>query len=205
MMNNNRQNPTSVGILSGGTMDRRTARADQSRAALKKAFLELFQTKEPEEITVVELCRKAGLNRSTFYAHYSYVDELIKEIIWDCVKDVYFDLGTQWNLPLDDGGVDRKIISTYIHRFLNNPTLRRFCTCDNSEKYRTLIIRAQIELTLGESKDPARYYIAYFYNAGVLNFTQEWFSNGMPLHEDSFVEIIHEFSKVMYGMELLYY
>ena len=42
-------------------MDRRTARADQSRAALKKAFLELFQTKEPEEITVVELCRKAGL------------------------------------------------------------------------------------------------------------------------------------------------
>lgn len=183
-------------------MDKRTARSIKSKNALKSAFLELIQAKDPELITVVDLCRKAGLNRSTFYAHYSYTDDLIREIILDSVKEVYFDLGTQWNLPLDGGGVDRTVISTYIHRFLNNPTLRRFCTCYNSEKYRTMIIRAQIELTLGESKDPVRYYTAYFYNAGVLNFTQEWFSNGMPLQENHFVEIIHEFSKVMYGLKL---
>ena len=47
-------------------MDRRNARAAQSKAALKNAFLALFQSKEPEEITVVVLCRKAGVNRSTF-------------------------------------------------------------------------------------------------------------------------------------------
>ena len=51
-------------------MDRRAARSEHSRAVLKAAFLELFLIKEPEEITVVELCRKAGRNRSTFYAHY---------------------------------------------------------------------------------------------------------------------------------------
>lgn len=183
-------------------MDKRTVRSLQSRNALKAAFLELLQTKDPEQITVVDLCGKAGLNRSTFYAHYSYIDEIIREIICDCLKNVYFDMGTQWNLPLDDGGVDRKVISTYIHRFLGNPTLRRFCTCDNSEKYRTMIIRAQIDVTLGESKDPVSYYTAYFYNAGVLNFTLEWFSNDMPLPENHFVEIIHEFSKVMYGLKL---
>ena len=182
-------------------MDRRTVRSLQSRNTLKAAFLDLFQTKEPEQISIVDLCKKAGLNRSTFYAHYSYIDELIREIIWDCVKDVYFDMGTQWNLPLDEGGVDRAVIDSYIRRFLKNPTLRRFCTCTNNEKYRTQIIRAQIELTLGESKDPIRYYIAYFYNAGVLNFTLEWFSNGMPIPPKDFVEIIHEYSKVMYGKE----
>ena len=47
-------------------MDRRIARGEQSKAALKAAFLALFQTKEPETITVIELCKKAGVHRSTF-------------------------------------------------------------------------------------------------------------------------------------------
>ena len=179
-------------------MDRRIARKERSKAALKEAFLELFREREPENITVVELCLKAGLNRATFYAHYGYLDNLIRELIWDSVREVYADMGFQWDLPLDDGGVDRGIIASYVRRFLNNPTLRRFCTCANSEKYRMLITRAQVEITLGESPDPKRYYTAYFYNAGVLNFTLELFRNGMPVPEKDAVEIIHEFSKVMY-------
>lgn len=179
-------------------MDRRIARRERSKAVLKEAFLELFRQKDPKNITVVELCQKADLNRSTFYSHYGYLDNLIRELIWDSVREVYADMGVQWDLPLDDGGVDRGIIASYVHRFLNNPTLRRFCTCANNEKYRTLITRAQVEITLGESPDPKRYYTAYFYNAGVLNFTLELFSNGMPVPERDVVEIIHEFSKVMY-------
>ena len=93
-------------------MDRRTARADQSRAALKKAFLELFQTKEPEEITVVELCRKAGLNRSTFYAHYGFMDMLVREVLRESVAEVFVGLETQWNLPLEYGGVARSVIAS---------------------------------------------------------------------------------------------
>lgn len=185
----------------GSKMDKRSARKEHSRAALKAAFLELFQTQDPEAISVVDLCEKARLNRSTFYAHYNYMDRLIKEIIWENVEEVYADLGTQWDLPLEDGGVDRKLIATYVRRFLNNPTLRRFCLCEGSERYRMLITRAQVEITLGVSPDPPKYYTAYFYNAGVLNFSLEWYNNGMPISEEKAVEIIHEFSKVMYRRE----
>ena len=107
-------------------MDQRVARSRRSRAKLKEAFLELFQTKEPEEITVVELCQKAGLNRSTFYAHYDYLDKLIRSILWESVEEVLDGLGIQWNLPLEDGGVDRNVIRIYLRHFLSNPTLRRF-------------------------------------------------------------------------------
>ena len=179
-------------------MDRRVARSARSKAALKEAFLTLLKAKEPEEITVVELCQMASLNRSTFYTHYRYMDDLIREIVWDSVREVYHDMGTQWELPLEKGGVDRALIAAYVRRFLENPTLRRFCTCAGSESYRSMIIRAQIEITLGESPDPVRYYTAYFYNAGVLNFTLEWFSKGMPIPEADAVEIIHDFSKTMY-------
>ena len=178
-------------------MDRRIARSERSKAALKSAFLELFQSKEPEEITVVELCQMAGVNRSTFYAHYAYIDMLIREVLWESVARV-FGGDTQWDLPLENGGAARGVIAVYIHRFLNDPTLRRFCTCANSGNYRTLITRAQVDLTLGPTKDATAYYTACFQNAGVLNLLLEWLNEGPPIPEESIVEIIHEFSKVMY-------
>ena len=66
-------------------MDKRVVRADRSKEKIKKAFMELFQTKEPDEISVVELCKKAKVNRSTFYAHYGYMDNLIREVLWEGV------------------------------------------------------------------------------------------------------------------------
>ena len=179
-------------------MDRRTLRSAKSKTALKTAFLELFRWKDPEEITVVELCRRAGVNRSTFYAHYGYMDDLIREVLWESVALVFGAMETQWDLPLENGGAERGVIAAYIHRFLNDPTLRRFCTCRNSGNYRTLIIRAQVDLTLGPTKDAATYYAAYFQNAGVLNLILEWFNEGPSIPEETIVEIIHEFSKTMY-------
>ena len=77
-MEYHKQFPTSVGILSAEeSMDQRVARGEQSKAAIKDAFLKLVKKKEPEDITVIDLCRKAGVNRSTFYAHYSNIDLLI--------------------------------------------------------------------------------------------------------------------------------
>ncbi len=179
-------------------MDQRNVRAEKSKAALKAAFLELFQTREPEAITVVELCKKAELNRSTFYAHYEYLDQMIREVLWESVEEMFEGISSQWELPLEDGGVARIFIDSYLHRLLRNPTIRRFCTCESRQNYLPLIIRAHVELTLGSSLDPVRYYAAYLHNAGVLNLVLEWFNNGMRVPKETITEIIHEFSKVMY-------
>ena len=60
-------------------MDRRTARAERSKSALKAAFLDLFQSREPADISVVALCEKAGLNRSTFYAHFTDIPDMFEQ------------------------------------------------------------------------------------------------------------------------------
>ena len=39
---------------------------------MERAFIELLQTKEMNQIHVTDICKQAGLNRTTFYA--SYVD-----------------------------------------------------------------------------------------------------------------------------------
>ena len=179
-------------------MDKRVARGQASKAKLKEAFLELVQTEEPGDITVVELCEKTGLNRSTFYVHYDYMGQLIREVLMESIGRVIEGYGTQWELPLEDGGVDRAAIAVYLRRLLSDPTVSRFCTCSESASYRDFIIRAHIELTLGPSLDPVRYSAAYIHNAGVLSFLFEWLKNGPSVPEETVIEIIHEFSKVMY-------
>ena len=72
-------------------MDKRVARGQASKAKLKEAFLELVQTEEPGDITVVELCEKTGLNRSTFYAHYEYMGQLIREVLMESIGRVIDD------------------------------------------------------------------------------------------------------------------
>jgi len=52
----------------------------RSRESIRKAFLELFKNKELSEISVTDIVKKAGINRATFYAHYTGVDNLMDEI-----------------------------------------------------------------------------------------------------------------------------
>lgn len=64
-------------------MDRRIKR---TRTAVFNAVLELMIEKETDKITVLELCKKADINKSTFYLHYKNIDECLQrcfQIIMD--------------------------------------------------------------------------------------------------------------------------
>lgn len=61
-------------------MDRRTRK---SKNAMKKALFELMTKKPFSQITVSELCENADINRSTFYANYTEMKELLSEIHQD--------------------------------------------------------------------------------------------------------------------------
>lgn len=47
---------------------------------LKKAFLKLYKEMQLQCISVKELCLKANVARTTFYAYYQNIDELLEEI-----------------------------------------------------------------------------------------------------------------------------
>lgn len=51
-------------------------RRKESQEKLEKAFIDLLQTHQLKDITVSELIKKAGLNRSTFYANYLDIFDL---------------------------------------------------------------------------------------------------------------------------------
>lgn len=57
-------------------MDRRIIR---TRAAVFNAVFDLSTEKELDKITVVELCERAGINKSTFYLHYKSINDCFQK------------------------------------------------------------------------------------------------------------------------------
>ena len=51
-----------------------------TQMVLKDSLVELMKEKSISKITIKELCEKADINRTTFYAHYSDQYELLKSI-----------------------------------------------------------------------------------------------------------------------------
>jgi AcrR family transcriptional regulator len=68
-----------------GRLDRRVR---YTRMVLRESLLELLKDKPLTEITLSELCRKADINRNTFYAHYASVRELFSAIEEELFKEV---------------------------------------------------------------------------------------------------------------------
>lgn len=66
-------------------MDKRIIKSKES---IEIAFIELRTKKELRKITVKELCEKANINKSTFYAHYEDIFQLSDQIESTVVKQV---------------------------------------------------------------------------------------------------------------------
>ena len=59
-----------------------------SAARMENALLELLRDKPFEKITVRLICERAGVNRSTFYAHYSDIFDMIQQMEIHLRKDL---------------------------------------------------------------------------------------------------------------------
>lgn len=55
-------------------------RRRESVAKIDRAFIELLQTKSLNQVTVSDICKKAELNRSTFYTNYLDIYDLADKI-----------------------------------------------------------------------------------------------------------------------------
>lgn len=55
-------------------------RVQRTYAALEKALMTLIKKKRLEQITTSELCREAGINRNTFYAHFATPNDVFDHI-----------------------------------------------------------------------------------------------------------------------------
>lgn len=62
-------------------MNKSESKYRNTALCMDEALLLLLQKKDYVYITVKEVCKKAGVNRSTFYLHYENMDDLLQESV----------------------------------------------------------------------------------------------------------------------------
>ena len=169
--------------------DRRVRR---TRASIRRAFLELLDEKNYTQITVTELSERADINRKTFYAYYSGMEDLLFEMEKE-ILDQYEEVcgSISFYLPQFDGRAYFGQVNRIIQQNLS--LLTRLGDLgvlpDLVVRIRDLTVKNFMENNMGlEDRTDIRIVLTADYIAtGVLAMFSRWaMEKGMDLNE--FVE-----------------
>ena len=91
-------------------MNRSESKYQNTANKMGGALIALLENKEFAQITIMDICKAAGVNRSTFYAHYENTYDLLKEtyqgmignFLSECTFEDPVDLSDMRKLNKDD-------------------------------------------------------------------------------------------------------
>ena len=111
-------------------MDKTDRRIVKTKENIRKAFLQLIQSKEFHKITVTELANIANIDRKTFYLHYNSIGDILKEFEAELASkamillkahknfDMTFFLQGLNKIMMEDIGLYHRISETTSYSFL---------------------------------------------------------------------------------------
>ena len=67
---------------------REDLRIVRTRKLLSATLLDMMEENSIEKISVIDLCKRAMVNRATFYAHYTDPTDLLQSIERELIDDV---------------------------------------------------------------------------------------------------------------------
>lgn len=159
-------------------------RRRESVEKIEKVFIGLLQTKEIQEISVSDICKAAGLNRSTFYAN--YID------IYDLADKIRDKLQADFNALFQTESADEKgsfgALKLFRHMQENQLFYRTYFKLGYDSMHQPMVYdvaRAQ--------KDFANKHIAYhieFFKNGFNAIVKMWLAGGCKESPEEMVEII---------------
>jgi AcrR family transcriptional regulator len=150
------------------------ARIIQSKALLQQAFLMLLKDKTFDQISIAELCRKAGVSRQTFYSNYKYKEDVLLEHLDDILNEFY-----SYNLPqLEFDEVFQILSKIFIkyHEFLQN-LFRANLDFQIMFRFEKLLKRMNSDLVNHSLIE----YINCFFAGGMYLVLRKWLLMGTPI------------------------
>ena len=161
-------------------------RARVTKMLIRNSFTTLLKQKPIQSISIKELCEQAGINRGTFYSHYTDLYDLRNQIEEEMLEE--FNRALE---PLSaDGQLTQLQITTEIFRCLkNNSDLCAVTLGEHGDKAFALKL-----INLGRERCVESYLkyfehaspkkIEYFYSfvcSGCIGLLQKWLDDGMVI------------------------
>lgn len=179
-----------------------------TKMLIRKAFTDMLKEKPIQSITIKELCETAGINRGTFYSHYSDIYDLLEKMEEEMMAD--FIKALEPLLETDKEDLTPVKITTGIFRCLKeNADICTVTLGDYGDKDFALRL-----INLGREKcveTYSRYFgsatpkqIEFFYafvSAGCIGLLQKWLAEGMVSSPEEIAAMAENI--MMYGMGAL--
>ena len=178
---------------------------------MDKAFLEILEEKDFDYITVKEICKKAGVNRSTFYLHYKTVGDLLQESTEYINSKFlsYFPKGQESIAEnLHNGSlkelylVTPKYLTPYLsfikeHKKLFLVSIQHAETLNLEKNYERMFkyILEPIQERFSVPKEE-RKYISTFYIEGFIAIIKEWLKNDCKDSIDDIIKIMERVTPI---------
>ena len=174
----------------------------RSRRFIRQAFLELMKEKQTDKITVTDIVNRADINRSTFYAHYTDVRNLMEEIQRDFVeqsvtllKDADFLEMLRNPKPFLKKWVEIGFQNRELYTFLGKAAI----AASAIEQFKILLVEKAMNIPEipEEIRKQKNYEIRVnFFVGGIINVYQQFLVGNLDATSD---EIIEDISAVITG------
>lgn len=155
---------------------------------IERVFIDLLQSRELNKITVSDICKGAGLNRTTFYANYSDIYALadsIRDKLEGNLSEMYHDEITQKFNSND-------YLRLFRHIKENQIFYKTYFRLGYDDNYK--IITYDTNLAREHFQNHLIEYHAEFFRGGVTKIIKLWLQNGCKESpEDMFAIIKSEY------------
>lgn len=162
---------------------------------IQLSFLTLLETKKLSEITVKEICDLAQCSRNTFYAHYTYKEELYEQIAEDNIAIII--QGFRLLEPQPDE-TNTQLVERYIHNIVTSmyeskDTIRKLVLMDDRDMYRKRLTSAVFNRMLDGPKQHSeaavrseQYALMCGYcSSALVGFLLQWIAQGNVSLQDA--------------------
>lgn len=164
-----------------------------SKILLKNALMDLLSEKgSVTKISVRELCERADLNRSTFYAHYSEPKELLEEVeteLLDATREHLQKIGAE-----NDIGAHRYLLSFLMYIKENDKPFRTLLIDAGDPEFRSKFMQQSIiqfveNLDIAFPKEQEQYIYSYILN-GSTGVIIQWMRSDYSIDENALVDLL---------------
>ena len=158
---------------------------------IETAFLSLLYNRKYEEITISEICEKSGINRSTFYAHYDDINDLIIKLeskFANSMAVIFNDGLRQSNDAFLEMFTFVKQNKFFYKAFLNIPYIT---LAESNMKAKILTNMKDKNITLN-STDIDIFYRASFFGAGIKEICRLWLERDCKESPEHMAELIYK-------------
>jgi AcrR family transcriptional regulator len=163
-----------------------------TQMALQDALMELMEEKSISKITIKELCQKADINRTTFYAHYTDQNDLLHEIEASVLLSVSKFVGSL-HCPMDKSSIIQ-IIQEFLQYIADNNKHIQILLSEQGNVYFqkelfTMIYEQCEIMALAAPSSTTEFYSIFVLN-GSIGLIQHWLKSGLTKSVNDMSEII---------------